>query len=228
MGTEGTSREAARAGRAQRGSRHYNRCAMVLPPAAELEGKCVLDLECRGGLGAFKLAELVGKRGFVIGLDSSPAHIEKAIAHAPEQHWAGARWRDHLHLAVARPDNLRVAGVEGGSVDVAIINSVLNVVPDRAAALREIACVLAPGGYLYLDALLAVEELPTELAARLALAGNAFGAAPTRATLEEALRVAGFSRVACSDVAPIRPEREDADPALAPYAFASAVVQAWV
>lgn len=224
----GTSREAARAGRAQRGSRRPNRCAMVLPPAGELTGKRVLDLECRGGLGAFKIADLVGERGFVIGLDSDEAQIARAVARAPEQHWAGSAWRDRLHFAVARPDDLRGAGIEDASVDVVIINSVLNVQPDPTAALREIVRVLASGGYLYLDAVLAADPLPADIVARFHGSPNVFGVAPTEDWLVDALHTAGFTRVRCEQRCPLRPERDDADPALTPCAFTSAVVQAWV
>lgn len=227
MKADDASREAAREARSRRGGRRFNRCAMVLPPASELVGRRVLDLECRGGLGAFKIAELTGEQGFVTGLDRSTAHIEKAAARAPEQHWAGPAWRDHLRFAVASPENLRAAGIEDASIDIAIINSVLNVQPDPLAVLREVARVLAPGGYLYLDAVLAVEPLPAAVAARFRGSANAFGGAPTGSQLISALRTAGFTRETFTSRRPLRPERDDEDPVLAPYAFESAVVQAW-
>lgn len=229
-GASVTSREAARAARSKRGSRRQNRCVMVLPPAAELAGKRVLDLECRGGLGAFKIAELTGEAGSVVGLDRSASHIEKAIARAPEQHWAGDNWSRYLRLAVASPDDLRAAGIRDASIDIVIVNSVLNVLPSRLAALREMVRVLAPGGYLYLDAVLAggVPAISPELATRCAREGNVFGAAPTREALGADLRAAGFKRFTCSSALPVRPERDDADLALRPYSFEAALVQAWV
>lgn len=225
--TPGVSREAARAGRALRGSRRYNRCKMVLPDDRDLVGRRVLDLECRGGLGAFQIADRVGRTGRVIGVDSRAEHIERAVARAPEQHWAGERWGDYLRFVQASPDDLRAAGIEDDSVDVVIINSVLNVLPDRAAALREMVRVLVSRGYLYLDAVLAVDPVPAEVARRPGLAGNPFAAAPTRAQLADELRLAGFTRSTFSNERLLSPEREDVAPELTGLLFASAIVQAW-
>lgn len=226
--TGDTSREAARAGRALRGSRRYNRCAMVLPDDRDLAGRRVLDLECRGGLGAFQIADRVGEAGRVIGVDSRAENVERAVARAPEQHWAGERWASYLRFAQAAPDDLGAAGIEDASIDVVVINSVLNVLPNRLAALREMARVLAPGGYLYLDAALAVDPVPADVARCPGLAGNPFAAAPTRKQLADELRAAGFARSTCTNERPLAPEREDAAPALADLLFVSAIVQAWV
>ena len=60
----------------RRNARRHTRCVMVLPD--DLAGKRVLDIECRKGLGAFKIADRVGEGGFVVGTDSSVEKIEVA------------------------------------------------------------------------------------------------------------------------------------------------------
>ncbi len=80
----------------RRNARRHTRCVMVLPD--DLSGKRVLDIECRKGLGAFKIADRVGEGGFVIGTDSSAEKIAAAQELAPQQHWAGDAWRRHMRL----------------------------------------------------------------------------------------------------------------------------------
>ncbi len=219
--TEASSR------REVRGSRRYTRCAMVLPGDGELAGKRVLDLACRNGLGAFKIADRVGPSGFVVGVDPSAERIARARKAAPDQHWAGADWRRYLDFECADLADLRAAGVEDRSFDVVVVNSVLNVVPDRRAALREAARVLAPGGYLFYDAVLAAEPVPAAVRKRLAGTGNAFAEAPTWEELAAELAEAGFARWEVGRREPLAPERKDADAALDGLAFEGAVVQAF-
>ncbi len=236
----------------RRAARHYTRCVMVLPD--DLAGKRVLDLECRKGLGAFKIADRVGREGFVIGTDSSAERIAAAVGRAPQQHWAGEDWRCHMRLVQADPSDLRSAGIEGASVDVVVINSVLNLMPDQLAVLREIARVLAPGGYLYHDAVLALQPVPVAVARACSEADdragehigdhagehigehlgghpsgrNVFAVAPTRGEFEALLREAGFARWESLNKLPLEPQRDDANEALAGLAFESAVVRAFV
>ena len=50
---------------------YSGRCEMLLPE--DLRGMRVLDLGCRNGKGACKLADRVGPDGFVLGVDPSAA-----------------------------------------------------------------------------------------------------------------------------------------------------------
>jgi arsenite methyltransferase len=115
-------------------------------------GDTVLDIGSGSGTDALIAARLVGPSGRVIGLDLTEAMREKLQANA----------------AVARADNLEVlAGnaetipLPDGSVDVVTTNGVLNLVPDKARAMREIARVLRPGGRLQV-ADIVVRTLPSE------------------------------------------------------------------
>lgn len=228
----------------RRAAHYYTRCAMVLPD--DLAGKRVLDLECRKGLGAFKIADRVGREGFVIGTDSSAERIAVAAEHAAQHHWAGEGWRRHMRLVQADPSDLRAADIEDASVDVVIVNSVLNLMPDRLATLREIVRVLAPDGYLYHDAALALRPVQAEVACACREAGdrvdehvgehlggrpggrNVFAVAPTRGELEALLCEAGFARWEFLGERPLEPQRDDANDALASLAFRGAVVRAFV
>ncbi len=102
-------------------------------------GEAILDLGCGAGFDAFVAAQLVGPAGRVVGIDLSPEML--AIAEA------------ELREAKSPQIEFQVAQVEvlpfpDASFDVALSNGVLNLIPDKAAALREIFRVLRPGGRL--------------------------------------------------------------------------------
>jgi arsenite methyltransferase len=115
-------------------------------------GDTVLDIGSGSGTDAFIAAGLVGPRGWVIGLDLTEAMRDKLRANAAD---AGV-----LNLEVLA-GNAEAIPLPDASVDVVSSNGVLNLVPDKSAAIREIARVLRPGGRLQL-ADIVVETLPSE------------------------------------------------------------------
>jgi arsenite methyltransferase len=115
-------------------------------------GDTVLDIGSGSGTDAFIAAGLVGPRGWVIGLDLTEAMRDKLRANAAD---AGV-----LNLEVLA-GNAEAIPLPDASVDVVSSNGVLNLVPDKSAAIREIARVLRPGGRLQL-ADIVVETLPSD------------------------------------------------------------------
>lgn len=208
---------------------HYvGRCEMLLPD--ELAGKRVLDLGCRRGKGACKIADRVGTDGAVLGVDPSAACIEAARAYVAEHAARRSQVAGAIDptFACAPFEDLRKAGVEDASVDMAFVNSVLNLAWDRDAALREIVRVLMPGGVLHHAAVFAEEPLPEEEARVFAAAGNVFGAAWSTAEFEAAARRAGFVRCEFGESSAVEPDGDDAVPALVGRRFAAVVVRAHV
>lgn len=115
-------------------------------------GDTVLDIGSGSGTDALIAAALVGPDGRVIGLDMTVAMREKLRANAAA---AGAKNLDVLE------GNAEAVPLPDASVDVVTSNGVLNLVPDKPRAIREIARVLRPGGRLQL-ADIVVETLPSE------------------------------------------------------------------
>jgi arsenite methyltransferase len=125
-------------------SRYYG-CGLVCPPL--LEGLRVLDLGCGSGRDVYALAQLVGPKGEVVGVDMTEEQLavaQRHLAHHEETFgYANVRF---LHGYIERLDEL---GLEEGSFDVIVSNCVVNLSPDKDAVLRGVHCLLKEGGEFY-------------------------------------------------------------------------------
>lgn len=104
-----------------------------------LPGERVVDCGSGAGTDALIAARLVGRSGHVIGVDMTPAMLSKARAGAAEAGLTNVEFREGV---------LEALPVETGWADVVISNGVLNLVPDKSAALAEMHRILRPGGRL--------------------------------------------------------------------------------
>ena len=115
-------------------------------------GDTVLDVGSGSGTDALIASQLVGVSGKVIGLDMSEAMRDKLRSNASA---LGAANLDVIE------GNAEEIPLPDGLVDVVTSNGVLNLVPDKAKAIREIARVLKPSGRLQL-ADIVVGSLPSD------------------------------------------------------------------
>jgi ubiquinone/menaquinone biosynthesis C-methylase UbiE len=114
-------------------------CGNPQAAAALRPGETVLDLGSGAGFDCFLAARKVGPTGHVIGVDMTDAMLEKARANAAKTGLANVEFRK---------GEIEALPVDEDSVDVVISNCVLNLVPDKDRAFREIRRVLKPGGRL--------------------------------------------------------------------------------
>jgi SAM-dependent methyltransferase len=114
-------------------------------------GEHVVDVGCGAGIDSLIAARKVGPEGAVIGIDMTPAMLEKARRSAPPTGFTNVEFRQGYGEALPVPD---------GWADIVISNGVLNLMPDKPAALGEMARVLKPGGRLQIGDILVQKEVP--------------------------------------------------------------------
>lgn len=108
-------------------------------------GERVVDVGCGAGIDSLIAAGMVGPEGAVVGVDMTPAMVERATLSARQGGYSSVRF--HQGVAEALP-------VEDGWADVVISNGVLNLFPDKLGGLQEMARVLRPGGRLQIGDIL--------------------------------------------------------------------------
>lgn len=102
-------------------------------------GERVVDVGSGAGIDSLIAAKMVGPAGRVVGVDMTPAMLNKAQRATADAGLTNVEFREGYAEALPVPD---------GWADVVISNGVLNLMPDKAAALGEMARVLKPAGRL--------------------------------------------------------------------------------
>lgn len=145
-----------------------------------------MDLGSGAGLDAFLAARQVTPDGHVIGVDMTPAMLERARAGAAK---LGA---SHVEF---REGRLEALPVTDASVDAVTSNCVINLVPDKAAVFREVARVLRPGGRIAVSDILLDGRLPEALQKDLLAYVGCVSGAMQREEYFALVAAAGLERV---------------------------------
>lgn len=154
---------------------------------ASLEpGQTVLDLGSGGGIDCFLAARKVGPSGRVIGVDMTPAMIDRARRNKAK---IGA---ENVEFRLGEIEHLPVAD---NSVDVAISNCVINLSPDKEQVFREVYRVLKPGGRLAVSDIVTDGPLPEAVKQDLAAWAGCVAGALDVADYVAAMEAAGFTGV---------------------------------
>jgi arsenite methyltransferase len=115
-----------------------------------LAGENVVDVGSGAGIDSLIAARMVAP-GELIGVDMTPAMLARARRAAGETVLDNVSFREGYAEALPVPE---------GWADVVISNGVLNLMPDKAAALQEMARVLKPGGRLQIADILVEKAVP--------------------------------------------------------------------
>jgi len=116
-------------------------------------GEYVVDLGSGAGFDCLLAGRAVGDRGHVIGVDMTAEMLEKSRSLAEHTGASNVEFR-HGYLE-ALP-------VDDGWADVVIANGVINLCPDKEAALDEAWRVLKPGGVMQFADIANGQEVPEE------------------------------------------------------------------
>ena len=153
-------------------------------------GEVVVDLGSGGGLDVFLASKMVGAEGRAIGIDMTPAMLERARANAESGGYTNVEFYQSTIDQIPLPD---------ASVDCVISNCVLNLAPDKPAVFREIARVLKPGGRLAVSDIALKQELPEDIAKSVAAYVGCIAGAILIDDYRDGLLAAGFEHVEIVD-----------------------------
>jgi SAM-dependent methyltransferase len=165
-------------------------CGNPIAVANLRPGETVVDLGCGGGLDVLLAAPKVGPTGTAIGIDMTPAMLDRARANAAKLNLANVAF----HLAT-----IDTLPLPDWSVDCVISNCVINLAPDKPAVFREIFRVLKPGGRLAVSDIALKKPLPAEIAADVMAYVGCIAGAVLISDYERDLRGAGFQSVQIID-----------------------------
>lgn len=116
-------------------------------------GENVVDVGSGAGTDSLIAARMVAPGGRVVGVDMTPRMLQKARRAAADGDF------DNVTFRQGYGEDLPV---EDEWADVIISNGVLNLMPDKEAALQEMARVLKPDGRLQMADLLVEKEVPDD------------------------------------------------------------------
>ncbi|MEJ7672847.1 MAG: arsenite methyltransferase [Chitinophagaceae bacterium] len=129
-------------------------CGLPTQYAKIKTGDVVIDLGSGAGNDAFIARHETGQTGKVIGIDFTPAMIEKARSNSE------ARGLNNVEFRQGDIENMPVTD---NTADVIVSNCVLNLVPNKDAVFKEILRVLKPGGHFSISDIVLVGELPAQI-----------------------------------------------------------------
>jgi arsenite methyltransferase len=149
-------------------------------------GEVVLDIGSGGGLDAFLAARGVGPDGMVIGVDMTPAMLERARQAAEQARITNVSFRQGM--AEALP-------VESDSVDVVISNCVINLTEDKGKVFRETFRVLKAGGRLEVSDIVSDRAFPIKRSQNLNEWTSCVSGALPEAEYLDLVKAAGFENL---------------------------------
>jgi len=123
------------------------------------KGDVILDIGCGAGVDTILAAMMAGPTGKAVGIDIVPEMLQRATSNL------GMTDVKNVTFIKTSGEDLPFPDAE---FDVVISNGVINLIPDKAALLKEVMRVLKPGGRLMLADQVAIGSVQKDIKARLA------------------------------------------------------------
>lgn len=161
-------------------------CGLPTEFALIKPGDTVIDLGSGAGNDCFVARAACGAEGKVIGIDFTPAMIEKARANADKMGFNNVEFRQ---------GDIEKMPVGGNVADVVVSNCVLNLVPDKEAVFKDVYRVLKPGGHFSISDVVLEGELPEALRTDAEMYAGCVSGAIQKSEYIRAIETAGFTGV---------------------------------
>lgn len=169
-------------------------CGLPTHFAAIKKGDVVIDLGSGAGNDCFIARAETGESGKVIGIDMTPAMIEKARENAEKLNFNNVEFR------LGDIENMPVTA---NVADVIVSNCVLNLVPDKEAAFLEMNRVLKPGGHFSISDIVLKGTLPSKLQHAAEMYAGCVSGAIQKDEYLDMIKKSGFTNVILQKEKPI-------------------------
>ncbi len=169
----------------------YYGCGFVAPEA--LSGMRILDLGCGAGQDVYLLAQMVGPKGHVVGVDMTPEQLAVARRHVDHHTKAFGNCCANVAFHEGYIEKLADLPLEPASFDIVVSNCVINLSVDKLAVLKGAFDLLKPGGELYFADVYADRRLPDAVKADPVLYGECLGGALYWNDFHALAKQAGFA-----------------------------------
>ena len=161
-------------------------CGLPTQFARIKKGDTVIDLGSGAGNDCFVARAETGENGKVIGIDFTPAMIERARINAEKLGFNNVEFRQ---------GDIEKMPVTADKADVVVSNCVLNLVPNKYGVFQEIHRVLKPGGHFSISDIVLVGELPGKLRQAAEMYAGCVAGAIQRQAYLELIDITGFTKV---------------------------------
>jgi SAM-dependent methyltransferase len=169
-------------------------CGLPTQFAQIKKGDVVIDLGSGAGNDCFIARAETGVAGKVIGIDFTPAMIEKARANAEKLGFNNVEFRQ---------GDIEKMPVTANMADVIVSNCVLNLVPNKYGVFQEIYRVLKPGGHFSISDIVLVGELPEKIQRAAEMYAGCVAGAIQKQEYLGLIEDAGFTAVSLQKEKPI-------------------------
>lgn len=161
-------------------------CGLPTQFAKIRKGNTVIDLGSGAGNDCFIARAETGEDGNVIGIDFTPAMIEKAKINAQKLGFANVEFRQ---------GDIENIPVSANIADVIVSNCVLNLVPNKDKVFKEMFRVLKPGGHFSISDVVLVGNLPEALRKDAEMYAGCVAGAIQKDVYLELINANGFSNI---------------------------------
>ena len=161
-------------------------CGLPTQFAKIKKGDVVIDLGSGAGNDAFVARHEAGESGKVIGVDFTPAMIEKA------RHNAELRGFNNVEF---RQGDIEKMPVTSNVADVIVSNCVLNLVPNKDGVFKEIFRVLKPGAHFSISDIVLVGKLPANIQNAAEMYAGCVSGAVQKEVYLELIEANGFTNI---------------------------------
>jgi len=169
-------------------------CGLPTQFAKIKKGDVVIDLGSGAGNDCFVARAETGETGKVIGIDFTPAMIEKARINAEKQGFNNVEFRQ---------GDIENMPVTANAADVVVSNCVLNLVPNKKVIFKEIYRVLKVGGHFSISDVVLSGELPKKLQEAAEMYAGCVAGASQKNDYLGFIEQAGFKNIAIQKENPI-------------------------